>query len=145
MKVEHKYKTNTPSSLPKQAQIITSYYTLPDGIWLKEKDHFDLRKVLIPTQENLNNALKNYIKYCVCLDCLKALHKMFKENSYYQNLGIIENPSLDLKSFKDYIKINIETNCPSKIEEIINVLNSEYHKKCNNNNITGEYGDIFDN
>ena len=124
----------------KRAIDISQNMLMRDGGWLHQDNHFNVRNV--PAEASETEIRDSIIKTCkfMCLrDLLLHLHKYHKEASYYQTLGIQEDPysysSFDV--FYDYVHQSCLKNDPSKIESI----NAHYQYLCKKNNLSD--GELF--
>ena len=131
--------TFTPEPIKKAVDIGT-FRPLKDGLQIEWDNQFDHKVVNAPvTQEKLNEALKNHLKFVICRDTIDMNHKKFGEKSYYNNLGL-SDPRSDFQQFKEYALASIEK-CNPEMREI---AEQGYIKLCKANNVTGDIGKAFD-
>ena len=130
--------TFTPEPIKKAVDIGT-FRPLKDGLLIDWNNQFDLKVIHAPvTQEKLNEALKNHLKFVICRDIIDMNHRKFGEKSYYTNLGI-SDPRSDFQKFKEYARASIEKCNPEMREKAEN----GYIKLCKANNVTGDIGKVF--
>lgn len=130
--------TFTPKPI-KEAVSIGIFRPLKDGLLIDWNDQFKLKIVHYPvTQEKLNEALKNHLKFVICRDIIDMNHKKFGEISYYNNLGLCD-PRSDFPKFKEYARLSIEK-CDPNIRKI---AEDGYISLCKANNVTGNIGKLF--
>jgi len=131
--------TFTPEPIKKAVDIGT-FRSLKDGLQIDWNNQFDLKVVNAPvTQEKLNEALKNHLKFVICRDIIDMNHKEFGEKSYYNNLGL-SDPRKKFEDFKEYANASIEKCNPEMREK----AEQGYIKLCKANNVTGDIGKVFD-
>ena len=131
--------TFTPEPIKKAVDIRT-FRSLKDGLLIDWNDQFKLRIVHAPvTQQKLNEALKNHLKFVICRDIIDMNHKEFGEKSYYNNLGL-SDPRKKFEDFKKYAKESIEKCNPEMREK----AEQGYIKLCKANNVTGDIGELFE-
>lgn len=130
--------TFTPEPI-KKAIDTGIFRPLKDGLLIDWNDQFKLRVVHAPvTQEKLNEALKNHLKFVICRDIIDMNHKKFGEKSYYTNLGLCD-PRADFRKFREYAEASIEK-CNPEMREI---AEQGYISLCKANNVTGDIGKVF--
>ena len=131
--------TFTPEPI-KKAIDTRIFRPLKDGLLIDWNDQFKLRVVHAPvTQEKLNEALKNHLKFVICRDIINMNHKNFGDKSYYTNLGLCD-PRADFQKFKEYARLSIEK-CNPEMREM---AEQGYISLCKANNVTGDIGKVFD-
>ena len=122
----------------KRANDISKNHIMGDGVWLEHDNHFNVRNVPEDaTETEIQEAIRKTCKFMCLRDLLLHLHVTYKEASYYQTLGIQENPYSSFDGFYDYVHQSCLTNEPSKIKSI----NAHYQTLCKMNNISD--GELF--
>ena len=130
--------TFTPEPI-KKAIDTRIFRPLKDGLLIDWNDQFKLRVVHAPvTQEKLNEALKNHLKFVICRDIIDMNHKKFGEKSYYTNLGLCD-PRADFRKFREYAEASIEK-CNPEMREM---AEQGYISLCKANNVTGDTDKVF--
>tara|TARA_Y100001958_G_C20764534_1_gene243161 strand:+ start:142 stop:546 length:405 start_codon:yes stop_codon:yes gene_type:complete len=130
--------TFTPEPI-KNAIDTRIFRPLKDGLLIDWNDQFKLRVVHAPvTQEKLNEALKNHLKFVICRDIIDMNHKKFGEKSYYTNLGLCD-PRADFRKFREYAEASIEK-CNPEMREM---AEQGYISLCKANNVTGDTDKVF--
>ena len=130
----------------KQAIKISKFITMDDGGWIDPENHYGVRNPFIepgshvPSEQAIIDAKYRSIQFIAYRNILLYLHKKYKENSYWRNIGITEDPYLSesgLEGLKEYSRIALIKNEPA----FAGFANQKYMELCKENYL--EPHDLF--
>ena len=130
----------------KHAVEISMVIIMDDGGWFDSINHYGVRNPVIeqgcrePTEQAIIDAKYRTIKLIAYKNILLYLHEKYKENAYWKNLGITEDPYLSesgLEGLREYTRISLLENEPV----FAGYSNQKYLQLCEENNLTPQ--DLF--